>query len=396
MTAPAMIRVWGGTIAAVSVMAMLIVILAFGSFSRRESVQGYVEPDGGLIRVRPAREGTVQSLSAATGRRVNKGDVLAVVNLGQYAEDGLDGRRRMVDEAKATVRFIEEQLTNELSALPVRQADLERQAQALARQKAVAEQRAAGYGELEKYAGATAERMKQLESQGFVANSAVEKAMADVTTQNVSVLALGQEQERLNVELVRVAATTRQLQIDHASRVLQLKADLARARQSLEENSLQQAYTLIAPVAGEVAAVRAAEGDAVKAGVALISLAPEHARYHAVLLIPSRAMAYVRRGLRVEIEYDAFPHSRYGTYGGTITEIDEAVVTPQEQSAPVTQTESVYRVIVELDEQAITAYQQVIALRSDMTLQAHVIRDRRKIYEWIADPLLTVANRIKQ
>ena len=98
----------------------------------------------------------------------------------------------------------------------------------------------------------------------------------------------------------------------------------------------------------------------------------------------------------MEIEYDAFPHSRYGTYGGTITEIDEAVVTPQEQSAPVTQTESVYRVIVELDEQAITAYQQVIALRSDMTLQAHVIRDRRKIYEWIADPLLTVANRIKQ
>ena len=56
-------------------------------------------------------------------------------------------------------------------------------------------------------------------------------------------------------------------------------------------------------------------------------------------------------------------------------------------------THKLYRIKVKLTRQTITTYGTEHPLMPGMTLEADVIQDRRKIWEWIAEPLLAVAYR---
>lgn len=55
--------------------------------------------------------------------------------------------------------------------------------------------------------------------------------------------------------------------------------------------------------------------------------------------------------------------------------------------------EALYRIKVRLEKQTIDAYGQVQNLKSGMTLEADILQDKRKIWEWIAEPVLAVTNR---
>jgi membrane fusion protein len=50
-----------------------------------------------------------------------------------------------------------------------------------------------------------------------------------------------------------------------------------------------------------------------------------------------------------------------------------------------------YRVIVALDAPAIHAYGEDILLQPGLTLRADIVRDRRRIVEWLFDPVLATA-----
>jgi len=49
-----------------------------------------------------------------------------------------------------------------------------------------------------------------------------------------------------------------------------------------------------------------------------------------------------------------------------------------------------YRVLVELDRQTVTAYGRPEQLRPGMALSADVLGDRRKLYEWVLEPLYSL------
>jgi membrane fusion protein len=52
-----------------------------------------------------------------------------------------------------------------------------------------------------------------------------------------------------------------------------------------------------------------------------------------------------------------------------------------------------YRVKVTLKRQTIVAYGQEQALKPGMTLDADIVQDKRKIWEWVAEPILAIAQR---
>jgi membrane fusion protein len=55
--------------------------------------------------------------------------------------------------------------------------------------------------------------------------------------------------------------------------------------------------------------------------------------------------------------------------------------------------EALYRISVELDDQAISAYGQALPLKPGFTLEADVVQARLKIWEVIFEPLLAVSAR---
>lgn len=55
--------------------------------------------------------------------------------------------------------------------------------------------------------------------------------------------------------------------------------------------------------------------------------------------------------------------------------------------------EALYRVKVKLSKQTIDLYGNEKDLKFGMTLEADVLQDKRKIWEWIAEPIIAVSRR---
>ena len=56
--------------------------------------------------------------------------------------------------------------------------------------------------------------------------------------------------------------------------------------------------------------------------------------------------------------------------------------------------ESYYRVIVNLARQDVTAYGKAEPLRPGMMLEADVLGERRRLYEWVLEPLYSLHGKL--
>src|SRR3569623_1037662 len=179
-----------------------------------------------------------------------------------------------------------------------------------------------------------------------------------------------------------------------ANRRAAIARDIEALEQQLTEYESRRRVVITAPTAGTVTAILAERGQTAVPTAPLLSILPEQAVLEAQLLVPSRAIGFIEPGQRVALRYEAFPYQRYGSAQGRIKEIARTLITPGEVNLPVALREPVYRVTVSLDAQYIDADRQRLARQSGMLLDADVWRDRRRIIEWVFDPLYSVMGRV--
>ena len=89
------------------------------------------------------------------------------------------------------------------------------------------------------------------------------------------------------------------------------------------------------------------------------------------------------------MRYAAFPYQEFGQYHGIVTSISRSALTPG-QVAGLTQEQTkkpLYRVMVALDRQRVDVYGRPEFLRSGLGLQASIMLDRRRLIQWVFEPL---------
>jgi membrane fusion protein len=154
-----------------------------------------------------------------------------------------------------------------------------------------------------------------------------------------------------------------------------------------------------APQDGVVTAVLADTGPAVTPGVALASLLPADARLQAHLFAPSSAVGFVRAHQSVQLRYQAFPYQKFGHQAGEVIQVARSPLQAAELAGLPLQGaaasgEPLYRITVSLDQQTVAAYGQAQALSPGMQLEADVLLDRRRLIEWLFEPVLGIASRV--
>jgi len=159
--------------------------------------------------------------------------------------------------------------------------------------------------------------------------------------------------------------------------------------QKLAEINGRRGYILRAPSRGRVTSLQATPGQVADTRRLQLEIVPVEAELQAHLLIPARAIGFVRPGQQVRLLYDAFPYQNFGAYGGHILNISETLITGNDAAGPVALNEPVYRAIVELNRPDIDAYGKAVPLQPDMMLKADIIIERRRLAQWLLDPLLS-------
>lgn len=378
-----------------AVALLVAAALALGSYTKRSRVQGWLVPAEGMVRVFAPRAGVTTALLVREGSTVEQGEVLASLS---------------TDEQSAALGATGEQAARALQAQRASlQAEAERNDLLLRQQRRTMELRLAAMADervnieqeiaLQQAGLARArqweERLKELQGRGFVTEQQVRAAAETTLEQAGRVRALERSQLALGRERAALEGELKDLPLKMAAQDALLARSVAANQREQAEVEARRALHIPAPASGTVTAIHATLGTAVGPGTPLLSIVPRGATLEAHLYAPSRAIGFVRRGQEVLLRYRAYPYQKFGHYAGVIASVSRTAIDPSEVpamfNAPGAQPEPMYRIVVALGRQHVSAYGQQLALQPGMQLDADIMLERRRLYEWVLDPLYALS-----
>ena len=360
-------------------------------YSRKEMVLGVVVPDTGIVRITSPTSGTVERLMVREGDLVRSGDPLLEVGASSAIWSSASGPVEMRDVADTFLdrefSAAERRSLAERETLRAEQARLSALLLAQEAQLTSAQRRLEGRRRAAGLAERDFGRIEQLAERGFAAareqatrETAFLQAQSEVDDAESARLALlGQiEQTRSLIAAGRQSELRRQAEFEVAEALyMQRKAEIQSDHRRVVTSSVN----------GRVATLPVSLGQPVSPDRPVAIIMPESDHLEAELYVPVRSVGLLRAGQAVRLQYDAFPHQRFGTGEGAITSISGAPLDPGSVPFAPQMADPVYRVRARLASTTIRAYGQTSQVQPGMTLQASVIVGRRSLLQWLMDPL---------
>ncbi len=148
-----------------------------------------------------------------------------------------------------------------------------------------------------------------------------------------------------------------------------------------------KAYLICAPIDGVISSVIYQQGQYTNPTKPLVKILPDQATLMAELFIPVRQSGFLQRNNEVIIRFDAYPYERFGTSKAHIQQISRSVLTDEEEDKPIRIGQPYYKATALLDQQFVTVYGKHKLIHHGMTVSAVIVGSKRKIWQWILDPL---------
>lgn len=148
-------------------------------------------------------------------------------------------------------------------------------------------------------------------------------------------------------------------------------------------------YVLRAPADGHVSSQIYTLGQYVNPAKPLLKILPAKAKLMLELLVPIQQSGFLNKKDRIIVRYDAYPYQRFGSYQASIENISQSILTDQEEEKPLNIGQAYYKVTANLDQQFVKFYGLDKKLQQDMTVTAVIVGSKRKIWQWILDPVFS-------
>ncbi|WP_306714668.1 HlyD family secretion protein [Burkholderia dolosa] len=344
----------------------------------------------------PPLTGTVADTRVREGQRVAAGAELLTISAEVATELG-GTRETVIRQLKFQRSRLETDLTSLSQLSSEAQRGLQTRAAALDDQlKQIARQNAQRLRQAE-LAQRQLDKLQSMRELGYASNSQVEQQEGVLLDAQARLQELARQRVDVGQQLAQTRQQLRELPLTTRNQQNDIRRKLADIDRSIAENEARRTIILRAPLPSVVAALLAKPGQIVNAGQSAVSLLPQGAPLEAQLMVPSRAIGFVRTGARVVLRYEAYPFQKFGQQFGRVTVVSRTALSPQEVANLTGRTnvpEQLYRVVVALDRQDIVAYGKHEALRPGMALEADVLIDRRRLIEWVLEPLYALGRRV--
>lgn len=379
---------------------LLIAFAAAGTFlvrgviPRVETVQGYLEPAGGVARVRAPRQAIVEAVHVKDGQLVQRGDTLVTLQSGQTTESGATAEAEIAVQLQAQRQDLETQIARDHDWRRNEERRLKATVDELIHDLDLFDRNIRTQQEQLELAQQQAERIRKLAERGMVSLDELQRRDLAALGQRLAVQTSERELAGKRAQLIQARIALDQLPTVASERQRTLRESLANVQQRLIELEARRAVIVRAPMAGHIAAIPALTGSGVESGGLIATIVPDGAELRARLFVPTRSIGKVNPGQVVSLRYEAFPYQKYGSFKGRVVEVSSSVLLPQEihRIAPVKIAEPAYVLDVVLERQTVALGGDGQAqLRPDMTFNAMIEIDRRPLLAWIGESVLGVS-----
>lgn len=377
----------------------LALFLFLGQYTKRIPASGVLQPIGGIIKVQSSQAGIVVRRLVEEGSKVTSGQPLFIlssdITLGNNAYSTATQEANASIVNSFTQRKLSLDIDRENLLLQVRQ------------QKAQFEQNATNLHE----------QIQQIDAEILLQQQRLDSAEAQHRRQQqlaqekyISDSALAQKKDQVAEiashlqNLLRVKSSLRSSLQNTQNELDSLPLKLKREQGQLERQALELAqnqlasqsrsqFVVTAVDAGTVTNIMVDVGQMITTQ-SLASILPEHSKLEAHLYISNRAIGFIKPGQNVLLRYAAYPHQKFGQFLGNISEVARVTLGATELPAAIAkkidESESYFRVKVALNKQSIQAYGKQQALTPGLQVDADILQSKRRLIEWLFEPLLTL------
>ena len=369
--------------------------LVLGEYTRKARISGHLAPDRGVVRLVAPQNAQVLQSRVVEGASVHVGDVLFVLSVAQATAGG-DAQRAIEASLATRERSLAAGARDVDARLDARRAALGRQIDSMRAEIAQLGTETELQNQRLALARDAQARFESLRGENFISAAQVQTKAEEVLGLRAQLNGLARQHASHLREIGVLESQRAELPLAARAQRSEIDRELAALAQQGAENDARSQLVVRAPQDGVVTGVLAQPGQSVTPASALASLLPADARLQAQLFAPSSAVGFLRSEQKVLLRYQAFPYQKFGHQTGRVTQVSRAPLQPAELAAlrPGDSTEPLYRITVTLDSQSVPAYGVEQPLAPGMQLDADVLLDRRRLIEWIFEPVLGVAGRV--
>jgi membrane fusion protein len=394
---PVSFTVW--CVIATALAAGLIALLGLGQYTKRTRVVGITVPAAGVLKLTTPQAGIVVERHVEEAQRVRAGQVLFVLSSERITDaagrstgaqsailEQLDSRRASLEvELARRTRLLDEQAAataRRLAALQLEATHLRGElATQAAREASAAEQLA---------------RYEELARQSFVSPSTARQRRDELLEQTARRQALERTLLAVRREIGVVSSELKQTPLRAEQQHAEVRREMSALQQDIVGAEAARTVVVTAPQDGMVTAIAVERGQYV-ALQPLATLLPGASPLEAHLFAPSRAVGFVEPGQKVRVRYAAYPFQKFGQYDGEVVQVSRAALSPAElppQLALPAHAEGLYRITVRLASPHVMAYGKAQPLTAGMQLEADVMQERRRLIEWVFEPLIALGRKL--
>ena len=428
---------WLSAAVALGLALALIAYLTLGSITKKARITGITLPANGSISIAAPNAGLLTRRYVDEGQNVQAGQALFEISNERQGPHGEItvlvaqqlATRQQTLETEQRLRLA--QYKDKKEALIQKRNNLNSENDQLEQEITLAQRRhALAQESLHKY--------QTLQANGFVSAAQTQQKQEELLDIATRLSNLQRSKLQLQSNSLALQAEQTALSNSLATDQAQIQRALASLQQEIAENQSRKASLITASQAGTLATLNIQPGQTVAAGQVLATLLadsscaeglpPDQASLaqrdcshllnyanslsklkhplEAHLYAPSRTAGFVAPGQTVLIRYQAYPYQKFGLQKGVVSDVSKTPFAPNELPPNLASTilsnaqqnllgfnssEALYRIKVKLNKQHIDAYGQAQLLKPGMTLEADVLQDKRKIWEWILEPVLAIS-----
>lgn len=378
----------------VSIVIVSVVFLSVGSYTRKERVTGFIEPNTGVLKLQAPYGGQVEDVLVSEGEAVEAGQPLLRIASIRHSAQGEDVNQTLIQQYQFQRQMLTAQLQQVAAQHQIAMTELRADRDSLANRLLELEKQAATFAERLVLNKSIVEQISTLQGSGYISELELKRQQDTLLSLNQQASAIYAEQLAAKNQIAQIDKRLEKLPFEHEQQLASLNAQLSGVDIQLASAQQQSLAEIRAPKAGIVTGLLAKSGKSVQTGQHLLSVLPIDSEMQAVIYVPTEAFGFIQTGQQTKLRYHAFPYEKFGIYDGVVKEVSNSVILPEEASIPNLLTSPAYRVVVALTEQQVSAYGKATPLRAGMTLDADIVIEERSLLRWLFDPVFSIKGQL--
>ncbi|MEQ1549488.1 MAG: HlyD family efflux transporter periplasmic adaptor subunit [Chakrabartia sp.] len=384
---------------AVLLASIVCAFLTWGTYTKRSTVIGQLTPDTGLLKIYVPQAGIVLEKKVTEGQAVKAGDILYVLSSERQSSRLGDTQASISNQVELRQASLRDELQKTRSLQQEERAGLVKKIAALNNELSQLASQSEGQLSRVNLSKESVARYQGLLAQDYISQEQLQQKQEELLDQQARLQSLGRDRISIGRELSAQQSELAGLALKHQNQLAQIERLLSSTGQELTESEAKRRLVITAPQAGTATAVIAEVGQSMDGSRPLVSIVPNGATLRADLYAPSRAIGFVKPGDKVLIRYQAYPYQKFGHQAGVVDSVAKTALPSNELNGLASPpsgnaSEALYRVTVKLAAQTVNAYGKPQSLQAGMLLDADVLQEQRRLYEWVLEPLFSLSGKL--